>query len=121
MEKGHSGEIYILAADEHYTLKDVLDLFARYSGLPPVRDFCIPMPLLILSSWFQKDSVLNTEMIENFLTWNWIFDNAKAKKALGFAPKEARRAWLETIIWAAENGYLPRKVARKVLDYALRQ
>lgn len=112
MERGNPGEIYYLTGDEHLTIQDTLALFSKLSGLPPARNITVPLPLVLISihaqSYFpgKKNEIITSEFIENYVTWNWVFSNMKAKKGLGFYPKPIDRSWREAILWSAEQGFL---------------
>ncbi|MDW7650132.1 MAG: NAD-dependent epimerase/dehydratase family protein [Bacillota bacterium] len=125
MEKGKAGEIYNLASSKHLTLHDTLTLFSELSGLPPVRNVVVPLPLILLSIHLRaslpggNNEALTGEFIENYLTWNWIASNEKARNDLGFDPEPIDRYWRETICWAAEQGFLRKSAAARVKDFVV--
>jgi dihydroflavonol-4-reductase len=121
MEKGQSGEVYTLAADEHLSLQHTLALFSELSGLPPVRNVVAPMPLMLLTIHLREllpglkpSESITGEFIESYLNWSWVFSNQKAKKELGFAPKPIEQYWEETILWAAKQKLLRQHAADTV-------
>ncbi len=126
MKKGRSGEVYYLTGDQPMQTAEILNLFSELSGLPSAFKLSAPLPLLLIFSSIKNaipginDDLLTHEFIENYLTWNWIFSNDKAKQELSFSPRPIRQDWLETIIWAAEQGYLKKSIADKVKEHALK-
>ncbi|MBS4032392.1 MAG: NAD-dependent epimerase/dehydratase family protein [Clostridiales bacterium] len=127
MEKGRSGEVYYLTGDDPLQMADILNLFSELSGLPRALGLSLPLPLLLIVSSLKnalpglKEDLLSHEFIENYLTWNWIFSNDKAKHELGFSPRPIREDWLETILWAVEQGYVKKSKAEQVREHVMRK
>lgn len=106
LEKGSNGERYILA-NENITIKELFQMIARSAGKPaPERH--LPTFLLHVAGWI-GDRIKKGLSSENAYTasmYHW-FDNSKAKRELGFAPKKsAQQAIDDSVSWMKQNGYL---------------
>lgn len=110
-EKGKIGERYLLGA-ENLTLKHLLDLLAKITGLaaPSMK---IPHRVALgvayvesaLSRLIGKEPQIPVEGVK--IARHMMFvDCAKAKKELGFAPGSVAAALERAVRWYRENGYV---------------
>jgi dihydroflavonol-4-reductase len=106
LEKGSNGERYILA-NENITIKELFQMIAKSAGKPAPEKY-LPTFLLHIAGWI-GDRIKKGLSSENAYTasmYHW-FDNSKAKRELGFAPKKsAQQAIDDSVSWMKQNGYL---------------
>jgi len=106
LEKGSNGERYILA-NENITIKELFQMIAKSAGKPAPERY-LPTFLLHIAGWI-GDRIKKGLSSENAYTasmYHW-FDNSKAKRELGFAPKKsAQQAIDDSVSWMKQNGYL---------------
>jgi dihydroflavonol-4-reductase len=110
-ERGVPGERYILGA-ENLTLAQVLAIVCPLAGLkPPV----IRLPAgLILPLAYAAEAVSHFTGKEPFVTVDGVklsrkkmfFSIAKAREALGYAPRPAAEGFADAVAWFREKGYL---------------
>jgi dihydroflavonol-4-reductase len=113
-ERGRVGERYILGG-ENLTLKQVLDLLAEVSGLPPAR---LHIPHSVALAWSYVDvglAKLNPRHIPaatpekvRLSRFKEYYDSSKAERELGFPPTIAREALRRSVDWYRANGYVKR-------------
>lgn len=110
MEKGRSGERYILAG-ENLTLKEVFKMIAQCAGVKPPS---IPLSPLIFKGLACLDESLQrigrqgplpAERAIVAMMYHW-YDSAKAKKELGFSNKPAIEAIASSVQWMKANNLL---------------
>jgi hopanoid-associated sugar epimerase len=112
-EKGRLGERYILGG-ETLTLKDMLDLLAAVSGMPPTR---WRIPHAVAQAWACVDVGLATvnrrhvpvatPTSARLSRRRESFTSAKAVRELGFPQTPAREALRKAVEWYRVNGYAP--------------
>jgi dihydroflavonol-4-reductase len=110
MEKGRSGERYILAG-ENLTLKDVFSMIAECAG---VDKPALPLPPLFFKGLACLDEGLHTlggkgplpaERSIAAIMYHW-YDSTKAKMELGYTTRPAMSAIAESVQWMKENKFL---------------
>ena len=112
MEKGRSGERYILAG-ENITVKQLFDIMAELTGLtaPSIK---LPVPVLrlvaagleLVSSVTGARPMLDRSQVDEFAGKYAYFDNGKAERELGYAYLSARDTVRRTIAWIVEHGFV---------------
>ncbi|MBK9295032.1 MAG: SDR family NAD(P)-dependent oxidoreductase [Oligoflexia bacterium] len=110
LEKGRSGERYILGNDNIY-IKDLFDMFAlACNSKPPSKK----LSKFVLRSIFYLGSTMarlglnvpfsyESAMIGSMYHW---YSHEKAKKELGFNPRPAKQAILKSVQWCKEQNLL---------------
>ncbi len=110
--KGKNGERYILANEKCTSIKETTqiakDLFPELQLKLPV---VVPKPLLFTVAWFMeigakvsgKAPVLTTKEIAMFSGLQQNFDISKARKELGFHPKDSLVAVKEALTYLMEK------------------
>lgn len=110
MNKGRSGERYILAG-ENLTLNEVFAEISRVAGVAPPK---IPMPQWALRSLASVDDLLSrlggrgplpSERALVAAMYHW-YDSTKAQQELGYQPRPASEAIEKSVLWMKENGLL---------------
>jgi hopanoid-associated sugar epimerase len=112
-EKGRIGERYILGG-EVLTLKQLLDLLADVSGLPPAR-WRIPHAAALawayvdvsLAAVDRRHVPVATPTSARLSYRREAYSSAKAVRELGFAQTPAREALRKAVDWYRANGYAP--------------
>ncbi len=109
-QKGRVGERYILGG-ENLTLKQVLDLLAKVTGLPGPK---FKTPYAVAYAFATVDTAIATvrgttplaplDAVKMAKHYMW-FRSDKAKKELGFAPRSAESALKDAAEWYRANGY----------------
>ncbi|HAX90840.1 MAG TPA: hypothetical protein DCY07_01340 [Rhodospirillaceae bacterium] len=110
-EKGRIGERYILGG-ENLAFGDILGIVAKLTGrkAPTIK---IPrLPLFPLA--YAAEAIARVTGKEPFITVDGLkmakkkmyFSSEKAKRELGYAPRPAKAAIADAIVWFKENGYL---------------
>ena len=111
-EKGRVGERYILGG-ENLTMKQLLDLLAKITGLPAPR-FRLPYyPILAMSflnagfcTLFPGCTPRMTPQTIRMSRHLMFFNPSKAVEELGFPQTPAREALGKAVAWFEENGYV---------------
>ncbi len=107
------GERFILCSDEYDTMQALSADIAAELGVKPPR-FAPPIwPLMLAAKLceavckpFGLNPILHTRRVEFFVK-SRAFDNAKAKRLLGYQPKISTKEGVRrTIAWYQANGYL---------------
>jgi dihydroflavonol-4-reductase len=110
-EKGQIGERYLLGA-ENLTLKQVLDLLARFTGLPAPR-LKIPHSLALgvayaetaFSRLLGREPQIPVEGVK--IAQHLMFvDCTRAQRELGFRPEPVATAFERAVRWYEANGYV---------------
>ena len=103
-ERGRSGERYILAG-ENLTGRDFAARIASAAGVPaPAK----PLPaslvrgLSLISRAFGLGGALSDEALGSSLQYHW-YDDSKARRELGYEPREANEAIRDSIAWLKER------------------
>lgn len=112
-ERGRVGEEYILGA-RNMTLKEILDLLAAITGLSAPRlrlPHWLPLSLAAvdtgLARVLSREPWLALEALQ-LARHMMFFDNAKARRELGFAPGPLEPALERAVDWYRDHGYAPR-------------
>jgi dihydroflavonol-4-reductase len=127
MEKGRSGEKYILAGD-NITVKQLFDLMAELTGLkaPSTK---LPVPVIrLLATGLELASkvtggrpMLDRSQVDEFAGKYAYFSNAKAERELGYTWLPAREVVRRTVAWVVEHGFVAEKRRHALkLDASLR-
>ena len=104
---GKTGERYILSG-ENITIQTLFTWIAEEAGVPAPR---WQLPSMVLHALgkigdrmerFGIKGPISSENAWTSTLFHW-FDNAKARRELGFAPGSARRAIAESVRWMKEN------------------
>src|SRR5215475_2563071 len=118
-DKGKVGERYLLGG-ENLTLKQVLDLLAKMTGLPAPK-LKIPHGLALgvayantaFSRLLGREPQIPIEGVK--IAKHMMFVNtARAQKELGFQPGSVAAAFERAVRWYAENGYVLPRRAKKI-------
>ncbi len=112
-DRGKIGERYILGGED-CSLKDILATIARMTGRKPPT-VALPHGLLMpLAHAVEAVARLTKQESEPFITLDGLrmarkkmfFSAAKARAALGYAPRPAEQAIADAIAWFREHGML---------------
>jgi dihydroflavonol-4-reductase len=112
LERGDIGRSYILGG-ENYSLEQLLRVLAHSTGLPEAK-LHVPRALSLgvaHVSEFVEGRLLGrhpTVPIEaaRMSTTSMAFDDSRARKELGYAPRLAEQAVVDSARWFVENGYV---------------
>jgi len=122
LERGEIGRSYILGGENH-SLHHLLDVLADCTGLPAAT-LRVPRALSLgvaHVSEFIEGGVLRRHPsvpleAARMSTTQMAFDDSRARKELGYSPRTAAEAVLDSARWFVENGYVkPRRRARITL------
>ncbi len=110
LEKGKIGERYILGGED-MDFEDILKAVSNITGHPAPR-FKIPRGPLFPLAYF-VETVARFTHREPFITVDGLkmsrkkmfFSSDKAKTELGYAPRPAKQALQDAIIWFKDQGY----------------
>ena len=112
MEKGRSGERYILAG-ENLTVKQLFDILAALTGLaaPTIKaPVSVVRVLAALMEFAAKLTgsrpMLDRSQVDEFAGKYGYFDCAKAKRDLGYTYLSARDTLRRTVAWLVDNGFV---------------
>ena len=107
MEKGRSGERYVLGG-ENISYRRLFELTREISGVI-YRLFRIPLWIMLSAAWLMKMMALisgNPPLIVPGLVrkfnHHWIVSSEKAREQLGYEPLDAREGLARTIRWIRE-------------------
>jgi dihydroflavonol-4-reductase len=118
-EKGKAGERYLLGA-ENLTLKQVLDLLARLTGLPTPK-LKIPHTLALgvayaetaFSRLIGREPQIPVEGVR--IAEHLMFvDCTRARRELGFQPAPVAAAFERAVRWYEKNGYVSERRAKRM-------
>jgi dihydroflavonol-4-reductase len=126
MERGRSGERYILSGD-NLTVKQVFDLLAELTGLraPTLK---VPVRLLrVIAAAMEATSritgkrpMLDRSQVDEFAGRYGYFDSSKAQREIGYAHLSARDTLRRTVAWLIDRGFVAEKRRRAMkLDPSL--
>jgi len=119
-ERGAQGRSYVLGG-ENLELRQILDVLAAATGLPrPV--FKVPRRLAVVAghaSGLVEGRLLRREPSiplegARMATTRMIFDDARARRELGYSSRPAVEAIVRSARWYAENGYVSTKRLARV-------
>jgi dihydroflavonol-4-reductase len=110
-EKGRIGERYLLGGD-NLTLKQVLDLLARFTGLPPTR-LKIPHAVALgvayaetaFSRLIGREPQIPVEGVK-IAQHRMFVDCSRAARELGFQAEPVAAAFEGAVRWYEKNGYI---------------
>ena len=117
LERGDVGRSYILGG-ENYSLQRLLEELASSTGLPEAR-IRVPRALSLgvaHVSEFVEGRLLRRHPsvpleAARMSTTQMAFDDSRARKELGYAPRPAEQAVVDSARWFVDNGYV--KEARR--------
>ena len=121
LEKSAPGERYILGGD-NLSMHELLDLLADITGLPKPR-IALPIPLLNVAGrvneWI-SDHITHRPPVATLEAALHARDSRsvsidKARKELGYDPRDARTVLTDAVRWFAETGHCKPDVAARVL------
>jgi dihydroflavonol-4-reductase len=118
-ERGQIGERYLLGA-ENLTLKQVLDLLAKISGLPAVK-MKIPHGLALsvayaetaFSRLIRREPQIPVEGVK-IAQHRMFVDSSRAQRELGFQPAPVAAALERAVRWYQANGYVSKRRAKRI-------
>src|ERR1700726_339473 len=122
-EKGKIGERYLLGA-ENLTLKEVLDILARITGLSAPR-YKIPHGLALTAAYANtifsrlmfREPQIPIEGVK-IARHNMFVDCSRAQRELGFRPGSVAAALERAVRWYEANGYVSAGRARRIVHAA---
>lgn len=121
LEKGAPGERYILGGD-NLSMHEMLDLLADITGLPAPR-ILLPLPVLSaigrINEWI-SDHVTRRPPLATLEAALHARDSRsvsidKARKELGYEPRDARSVLTDAVRWFASTGHCKPDMAARVL------
>ncbi len=109
-----AGQVFYLCNDEAYSAKNVGDLLAGSFGK---KAGALRIPLFLVFLWslggdaycklFRHSSLFSLDKYREIKQKNWVCDNSKAKKELGFSAEfSLEKGFKETADWYLTNGWL---------------
>jgi dihydroflavonol-4-reductase len=112
LERGEVGRSYILGG-ENYSLKRLLDVLAAATGLPEAR---LRVPRAVSLGVAHVSEFVEGRLLRRhpsvpieaarMSTTQMAFDDSRARKELGYAPRPAAQALEDSARWFADNGYV---------------
>lgn len=122
LEKGVSGERYILTA-ENLTREQVAELMSELTGTR-VKPMVPPRFLMRMIAWWEvrkarssgADAGITGNQIADVYGRSLFYDNTKAREQLGWTGRPARDTLVDTLAWLAQRGELPAAVASTVAE-----
>jgi dihydroflavonol-4-reductase len=121
LEKGRTGERYLLAGD-NLTVEQLVRLTLEIGGKKaPV----LVLPNSLIKLAFRAMTKLgiptpNAPEVIDYATLYWFVDSSKAKRELGFNPRPARETIAPAIAWLYEAGHVKGKTEKNVPAAATR-
>lgn len=118
MERGRSGERYIVSGD-NVTVKQLFDLIAEASGLPaPARK--APVPVIralatVLELWGRLTGtrpMIDRSQVDEFAGTYAYYDWSKAARELGYTARPARDVARRTVAWLIDHGFVDERRQR---------
>lgn len=118
-EKGAQGRSYVLGG-ESLELKQILDVLATATGLPPAT---VKVPAYVALAAAHLSGLVQGRLMRReptvplegarMATTRMIFNDARARGELGYSSRPAVEAIVRSARWYAENGYVtPKRLAR---------
>lgn len=112
LERGHQGQSYICGG-ENLTMAELLATLSRVTGLPAsTRRFPSVFPLIAghVSSFIEGDLLGREPRVPleaaQMASTTMTFDDAKARRELGYSSRPAANALFESAQWFVEHGYV---------------
>jgi dihydroflavonol-4-reductase len=112
LERGLQGQSYICGGD-NITMAQLLEILSRVTGLPgSARRFPSVFPLIAghLSSFIEGDLLGREPRVPleaaQMASTTMTFDDAKARREIGYTSRPAQDALYESARWFVENGYV---------------
>lgn len=108
MEKGHSGENYILGG-ENISYNELFKLLRKLTGKNQIL-FKLPLGIMLLmaklmmltTKFFKRPPLITPNFVKKY-NYNWNLSSDKAKKELGYQPTSLKEAIQDTIEWLNKN------------------
>ncbi len=111
MEKGVSGERYILGGD-NLTYRQIFETLADITGLAEPTS---PNPLYAHAMRFLRgDKIMTSRIMRDYVGSNVWVTSAKAETELGYQHRSAREALARSVRWFLDNGYVSEQAASRV-------
>jgi dihydroflavonol-4-reductase len=112
LERGEVGRSYILGG-ENYSLQHLLEVLAASTGLPQAK-LRVPRALSLgvahVSEFVEGRLMRRHPSVPleaaRMSTTQMAFDDSRARKELGYSPRPAPDAVLDSARWFVENGYV---------------
>ncbi len=113
VERGRSGERYILSDPEPVTLREIFQKLEKLTGIRAPR-LRIPYGILFGITYldelfshyvFRKKPLMPTEGVR-FCKTTGFYDNSKAVRELGYQPTPLERTLKKAVDWYRKNGYV---------------
>lgn len=112
MEKGRSGESYILGGD-YYTLKQIAAIILKLKGSKktlkeiPVPLAYIGLPIVhLIASLFNSTPIYEKNYLDILKKGSKFINSAKAKRELGYQSRPIETTLEDTISWFKKTGHL---------------
>jgi dihydroflavonol-4-reductase len=112
LERGDIGRSYILGG-ENFSLQHLLEVLAASSGLPEAK---LRVPRALSLAVAQVSELVEGRLLRRhpsipleaarMSTTQMAFDDSRARKELGYSPRPAEQAIMESARWFVENGYV---------------
>jgi dihydroflavonol-4-reductase len=112
LERGDVGRSYILGG-ENYSLQHLLEVLASATGLPEAK---VRVPRAVSLAVAHLSELVEGRLLRRhpsipleaarMSTTQMAFDDSRARKELGYAPRPAQQAVVESARWFVENGYV---------------
>ena len=112
LERGDIGRSYILGG-ENYSLQHLLEVLAASTGLPDAK-LRVPRALslavahvseLVEGGLMRRHPSIPLEAAR-MSTTKMAFDDSRARKELGYSPRPAEQAIMDSARWFVDNGYV---------------
>lgn len=120
MEKGRSGERYILGGD-NLTFSQIFECLSEVTGLaepapPRGKGFAELVGSLweLKARWFGGDPILTRRLARDYVGAYVHVTSAKAERELGYTHRSAREALARAVRWFLDKGYVPEQAASRV-------
>jgi dihydroflavonol-4-reductase len=112
LERGDIGRSYILGG-ENFSLQHLLEVLAASTGLPEAK---LRVPRALSLAVAQVSELVEGRLLRRhpsipleaarMSTTQMAFDDSRARKELGYSPRPAEQAIMESARWFVENGYV---------------
>jgi dihydroflavonol-4-reductase len=120
MEKGRSGERYILSG-ENVSVKGLFDILAELTGLPaPKRKAPVPVVRLLAAAMELGSKLtgarpmIDRSQVDEFAGRYGYFSSAKAERELGYTYLSARDTLRRTVAWLIDEGFVAERRMRLI-------
>ena len=120
LERGDVGRSYILGG-ENYSLQHLLEVLAHATGLPEAK-LRVPRALslavahvseLVEGRLMRRHPSIPLEAAR-MSTTQMAFDDSRARKELGYTPRPADQAIMDSARWFVDNGYVKASRASRI-------